>query len=61
MMQVEDNDESIPCIPDEIYFEHDVAPQDPEYHYQGVDVGNGWLRYWDDSENANYYFRPGPL
>ena len=23
---------------------------------QGVDVGGGWLRYWDDVEGANYYF-----
>ena len=81
------DEEDIPCIPDEIYHTHEVAPEDPDYHYQvrghpeeanrvpnvlftarvssldcceqGVDIGGGWQRYWDDSHNANYYFQPG--
>jgi len=26
---------------------------------QGVSIGAGWLQYWDDLENAHYYFHPG--
>ena len=37
-------------------------------HEQGVDLGGGWLRYWDATESDHYYFhfreyptRPLPL
>ncbi len=26
---------------------------------QGVSIGAGWLQYWDDLENAHYYFHAG--
>ena len=28
-------------------------------HTQGVSIGDGWVRYWDDVHHANYYFHPG--
>lgn len=28
---------------------------------QGVDVGKGWLRYWDAAESEHYYFHSGEL
>eukprot|EP00802_Teleaulax_amphioxeia_P022530 Tamp_22990.p1 GENE.Tamp_22990~~Tamp_22990.p1 ORF type:complete len:262 (+),score=12.16 Tamp_22990:131-916(+) len=58
-------DEEIPCIPE------NVSHGNPPDHLSGVDhqlltasdqgvsIGDGWVRYWDDVHHANYYFHPG--
>ena len=55
--QVEAGDDVDPTIPDEVL--HSTSGGvvgDLLGLQQGVDVGGGWLRYWDDVEGANYYF-----
>ena len=55
--QVEAGDDVDPTIPDEVL--HPTSGGvvgDLLALQQGVDVGGGWLRYWDDVEGANYYF-----
>lgn len=32
---------------------------DNTLHEQGVDVGKGWLRYWDAQESEHYYYHSG--
>jgi hypothetical protein len=42
-----------------------ACEDDNTNHEQGVDLGGGWLRYWNDSESEHYYFHfrtyPTPL
>ena len=28
-------------------------------HAQGVSIGGGWVCYWDDVQQAKYYYHPG--
>ena len=39
----------------------DTAPEteQPDRTAQGVQVGGGWLRFWDSSEDAHYYYHSG--
>jgi hypothetical protein len=34
----------------------EIVPSVEDDTLQGVDIGGGWLRYWDVGESAHYYF-----